>query len=479
MPDSKVFLLLNSFNSGQLRKFSEFVSSPFFNKHPQLIQLAHLLIDNIRKQKNAANRSNKSINGLEALSDDAQQLSYLNAKLLLLVYEFLAYEAYDKNKLRKHSYCLWQLRSYSLDTHEKGQIKKYQLERSKNNYASTESYYEDYFFYKTLDKLHLDKNVRMYDENLQKQNDALDIFYLCEKLKIICDMLNRNIVIKANYIPTFIQPIEKIIQSTDFSGQKLPLLQVYYQIYTMLRFDDDNAYQQLINLSQAYVALFLPEELLLMMDYAENYCIRKINNGATSFYEEFLSIIKFKLAHHLLFKDGFIPESDYKNIVTVGVRTKDYTWTAEFMHQYQKNLRPEIRENAFKYNMAVLYFAQKKYEDALQLLMEISFRDISYGVGAKTIQMQIYFALKEYEALINLIDTFRLYVGRHKTQSDYRKKANLNMLRIVKKIVKLKEKSTFLGKHKYHNQLEDIKHLCKTLSPVSNSGWIQDILDNC
>ena len=149
------------------------------------------------------------------------------------------------------------------------------------------------------------------------------------------------------------------------------------------------------------------------------------------------------------------------------------------MNQYQKNLRPEIRENAFKYNMAVLYFAQKKYEDALQLLMEISFRDISYGVGAKTIQMQIYFALKEYEALINLIDTFRLYVGRHKTQSDYRKKANLNMLRIVKKIVKLKEKSTFLGKHKYHNQLEDIKHLYKALSPVSNSGWIQDILDNC
>ena len=137
MPDSKVFLLLNSFNSGQLRKFSEFVSSPFFNKHPQLIQLAHLLIDNIRKQKNAANRSNKSINGLEALSDDAQQLSYLNAKLLLLVYEFLAYEAYDKNKLRKHSYCLWQLRSYSLDTHEKGQIKKYQLERRKNNYVRT------------------------------------------------------------------------------------------------------------------------------------------------------------------------------------------------------------------------------------------------------------------------------------------------------------------------------------------------------
>jgi hypothetical protein len=72
-----------------------------------------------------------------------------------------------------------------------------------------------------------------------------------------------------------------------------------------------------------------------------------------------------------------------------------------------------------------------------------------------------------------------LYVGRHKTQSDYRKQANLNMLRIVKKIVKLKEKSTFLAKTKYTIQKENIKQLFESISPVSNAGWIQEILDDC
>ncbi len=100
-------------------------------------------------------------------------------------------------------------------------------------------------------------------------------------------------------------------------------------------------------------------------------------------------------------------------------------------------------------------------------------------MGAKTIQMQIYYALQEYEALTNLVDTFRLYVGRPKTQSDYRKQANLNMLRIVKKIVKLKEKSTFLAKTKYTIQKENIKQLFESISPVSNAGWIQEILDDC
>ena len=84
--------------------------------------------------------------------------------------------------------------------------------------------------------------------------------------------------------------------------------------------------------------------------------------------------------------------------------------------------------------------------------MTISFTDISYGVGAKTIQLQSYYELQELEALINLIDTFRLYVLRHKTQSDYRKKANLNMLKIVKKVAKLKEKSTFLSKNQFEKE---------------------------
>ncbi|MDC0231132.1 hypothetical protein OAK19_04135 [Aureispira] len=76
-----------------------------------------------------------------------------------------------------------------------------------------------------------------------------------------------------------------------------------------------------------------------------------------------------------------------------------------------------------------------------------------------------------------MIDTFRLYVMRHKTQSDYRKKANLNMLRIVKKVAKLREKSTFISQNQYNKELVKLKTAFSGTTPLSNSDWINEVID--
>ena len=97
-------------------------------------------------------------------------------------------------------------------------------------------------------------------------------------------------------------------------------------------------------------------------------------------------------------------------------------------------------------------------------------------IKAKNIQLQSYYELEEFEALLSLLDTFRLYVRRHKTQSDYRKKANLNMLKIVKKVVKLKEKSMMITTKQLEKEKEVLVKLYETTSPLSNADWIQRII---
>lgn len=477
MENSKIFSLIKRLDKAQLRKFQDYVQSPFFNKHAQISSLADTLINAARKGSDRIDTAQLYQKLYNSTQIDNKQLHYLSTRLQNLLNDFLAYETYDKLTLRKYNYSIQQLHQLNAEAAEKSLTKKYRSERLKYPEITAERIYEDYLLHKTLDKIYLDKNIRIYDDNLQRQNDALDQYYLIEKLKIICDMLNRNVVIQAVYLPTYAQEIEQLLEQMDFSSGNQPIVQIYYNIYKMLRYEQVEAYQQLIQLSQQYAQRLMPDDLLLMMDYAENYCIRQINSGQSGFYSEFLNIYKFKLKHGLLFIDGFIPESDYKNIVTAGVRTKEYKWTSEFIHSNKSKLRSDVKENAYKYNLAVLYFAQKQYQKALQLLMEISLRDIAYGVGAKTIQLQTYYALQEYEAMRNLIDTFRLYVGRHKTQSDYRKKANLNMLRIVKKIINLKEKSTYIPKHKYNMSKQSITQLFEQLSPVSNAGWVKEIMN--
>ena len=49
MENSKIFSLIKCLNKAQLRKFQEYVQSPFFNKHVQISILADTLITAARK----------------------------------------------------------------------------------------------------------------------------------------------------------------------------------------------------------------------------------------------------------------------------------------------------------------------------------------------------------------------------------------------------------------------------------------------
>ncbi|BDS15505.1 hypothetical protein [Aureispira anguillae] len=478
MNRSKLITVLSQLSTRNLANFKEYVHSPFFNKHKATTTLLDCLLEyGVDFQETGIDKRKIFSVVFPKLAFNEVKFNYVVSKLLELLSNFLAYQEYEQNEFRKKYYALKAVHQLGVPKQAASHIRQHRLLQEHYPFQTANLYYEKYLYYEMLNQIHLDKNQRLYDENLQLQNDQLDAFYFAQKLKMACDMLSRNIVIQANYKVSYIEQLLVEVKQGSFELEKHPIVHIYYQILQTLRDSKDADYQALKVLVERYATFFLPEELLLIYDYAENFCIRKINNGATRYYNEFLNIYKQKLAKKLLFEEGYLSESDYKNIVTAGVRTKDYAWTEQFIHTNKRKLRSEVQENAFNYNLAVFYYATKQYTKALQLLMTISVTDISYGVGAKTVQLQSYYELQEFEPLINLIDTFRLYVMRHKTQSDYRKKATLNMLRIVKKAAKLKEKSTFLSQNKLDKEYTKLKDLYTQTTPLSNADWIKEIIE--
>lgn len=479
MKQSKIVQILSKLSTRQRTRFKEYVQSPFFNKHDEcrlLLEYVLVYAPDFQSDKLEKEQVFKTLCPKEKY--DEVKMNYLNSKLLDLLSDFLAYQKYEQNEFRKKYDALKAVHELQIPKQEASYIRQWELLEAHYPYKNSEVYYEKYLYHEALNQIHLDKKQRLYDEHLQGQNDQLDFFYWAQKLKISCDMTSRNFVIQADYQATYIEDLLQILERSNIDWQKHPIIHIYYQILKTLKTSQDIDYQVLKELIGDYSALFLPEELLVIYDYAENFCIRKINNGFTAYYHEFLAIYKQKLSKKLLFKDGYLPESDYKNIVTAGVRTKDFEWTEKFIHENKKQLKPDIQENAFNYNLAVFYYATKQYKKALQLLATIEITDIAYGVGAKTIQLQTYYELQEFEALLNLIDTFRLYVMRHKTQSDYRKIANLNMLKIVKKVVKLKEKVGFLSVNQLNVEKQKLEEIYNKTSPLSNADWIRAIINN-
>lgn len=473
MSKNKLIESLKILSVYELRQFKDYVFSPFFNKNERIQSLLELILVDapLFESKNIG----QAILIKELSLESTQQFYTLNSKLLELLYDFLTYLQLQETPIRTKVHSIRALRHQGEPKSLATVIRQHQILQSHYPYKDAKIHFEKHLFYHQLDQLFLENPRRAYDENLQLKSDHLDIYYLMTKLKIACDMASRNIVIQANYTCGLLAEIEQIIQQQPIFLNQHAGIDIYYQILKMLKKGLAQDYQALKTLLEQHIMDFPKEEMLQMYDYAQNYCIRQINTGNSIYYKEFMNLYKTQLQHNILFRNNYLEEWDYKNISTAGIRIQDYAWTERFIHQMKHRLKPQLQENAFAYNLAALYYATQRYKEALQLLQTIEFTDTSYHLGAKIIQLKSYYELDEFDAFLSLIQSFRIYVQRNKQLSEYRRKANLNMLKLAKKIAKLQEQKSFISANKKQQDSLKIEELFKNLSPLANADWLQRI----
>lgn len=221
--------------------------------------------------------------------------------------------------------------------------------------------------------------------------------------------------------------------------------------------------------------LFPKLERWNLYKYAINFCIKKINSGKSNYHKELLDLYKVLLENKIIFPNGYLSQWTFKNIITVSAHLEAFDWTETFIQQYESYLIPEEKFNAITYNRATLYNAQKNYPAALQTLHNVEFTDSSYHLGAKIIQLKSYYELEETEALYSLIEAFRKYLLRNKDISDYRKKANNNMLKIAKGIYQLKVHGATMTTSAFNQKRRNIEAKLRMLNPIANKDWLEEI----
>ena len=137
---------------------------------------------------------------------------------------------------------------------------------------------------------------------------------------------------------------------------------------------------------------------------------------------------------------------------------------------------PEIRENAFTYNLAAYHYAKGDYASALIQLHNVDFTDPSYHLGAKIIQLKSYYELDETEALYSLVEAFQKYLSRNRQISDYRKRANKNLIKLTKKIYKFRMEQSTLRISNLKTKLKQLHQLIEETEPLANKSWLKEVL---
>ena len=264
--------------------------------------------------------------------------------------------------------------------------------------------------------------------------------------------------------------------------QKYHLLQneysvrLYYTIYLSLTQPENPAhYHDLKEMLAHELDCFPKMEATDLFSFANNYCIQKINSGNTYFQKELFDLYKRGLEAQLLFQNGVLSEWNYKNIATLGASLKEFLWTEDFLHAYKVYVPASKRENAFMYNLANLYYHKGLYDETLETLRTVQFTDIKYHLNTYFLVLRTHYAKQDTEALLSLVETFRIYVIRNQKMTTSEKRSYTNFLRFAKKLAMLKHQPV-LGIKGKEAALKSLALKIQDAEPIINKQWL---LEEC
>lgn len=441
MEDNKLYIVLKQFDKIEQNRLRKYIRSPYFNVNETLIILFDILTEHINKNGKEKILTKeviwKKLYKKESFND--VRFRKLGSDLLKLIEDFLAQEIYEKNKLLRSSFVLEAVAKKKIEKLYSGSMRSAQLITEQQYLKPADYYYYQYLIEKNFYEISDVEMKRSEKSNIEKVINYLDEFYLAEKLKWYIALLTRKILISHDYRLLFIEEIIEHIKKHGYHHN--PAILINYQILlSKTEPDNEDHYYRLVELLSLYRHQFPYEEQYSLYNSALNFCIQKLNHGVLKFVKEYHELFKYMLDTDIAFHvsgNNELSPWDFKNAILLALRLGEYQWTEKFIQTYQNRLPIEFRDNAVSFNLALVYFYQKKFDKVKEQLREVEYEDIAYNLDSKSMLLAVYYEQDEDEALLSLMDSFKTFLYRHKDIPEQRRALYLNLMKYIKKMLKI------------------------------------------
>lgn len=434
---NKLIQILQSLNKYELIRCKKFLQSPFFNENNELL----LLFELITEKKNKLDFDETNLWNKIYPYTNYNDLKYrrLCSDLSKLIEEFLIQKEFEQHQFEQKIFLLNAINHRNLNSFINTTLTSIESIKQKNQFKNADYYYKEY----ALEKSNYDRFefLRTQQTNLNNVLQNLDYFYFIEKLRSYCALLNRIKVISIEYEIQFIDELLNYVKN-NLKG-KVAAIDIYFTIALLFQnLDEEQHYFELKNLLNLHINLFPADEKRTLFGYAQNYCIGCINKGKTNYLSELFDLYKQVLAKEIIFEAGKkLSPWDYKNIVVIGLRMKEFAWVKNFIEEHKNYLPENFKQNAYTYNMAKYYFYIKKYTKVVELLQEVEYEDLFYSLDSKVMLLKVYYELNEFNTLNSLIDSFKQLLHRKKEITPNHKANYLNLIKYTQKMASLPGKN--------------------------------------
>ncbi|MEL6589913.1 MAG: hypothetical protein AAFQ68_07535 [Bacteroidota bacterium] len=448
--------------------FLDFVASPYFNRQPRLLEATRYLLEN--SEDTWTHESLHEVLYRSAKPYRKQAVYDALSQLQTLLERFLSLQQFEQNSAIQQEQLLEALTNLQAEDGFWRQWRKQKQYWERFPHQDLQYLEGQYGLHRNAAVFAATRQRRDQDEHLGNTILYLELSYWVRRLKLACEVLNRRHILSQ-------EPVSESEDSLTVptSHLELPAVHAYWLIYEALRAgDDEMAYLRWTDWLDKNSTLFAASEVIDMYNYAQNYCVRKINQGQIHFLERLFTLYaQLEEKELLLDQFGMMDHRKLKNMVTVGIRLNAFEWADEFLHRYRDKLIPDYREDAFGFNLASLRYAQKRHSEALTLLQQVEFRDVFYWLSAKTLLIRIYYETAEDLALSFQLENLRLYLHRNRLVSSFQRKVHHNLLRFTRKLLRLREQRDFVEEAVFAERLASLEQQLERTTDVANLSWLK------
>jgi len=197
-----------------------------------------------------------------------------------------------------------------------------------------------------------------------------------------------------------------------------------------------------------------------------NFYTKKVNEtGKTKYLETLYQLHQWAMEKKIVFVDGYLAKGSFKNFVTLGLKLHKYDEIESYINKYIKHLSIQEQIDALDYNLGQLYFAKKKFPQALKKFNK-QFKDASYELATRLYALQSLYEMGDRKELGKPIQNFKRYLKRQKNLRPTTRKALINHLTLFAKLIKANTWDDY----------EDLEHEIEATQPINNPAWL---LEKC
>ncbi len=443
MIKSSLIEAFKTFSTKEMKEFTEFVASPYFNKNINVIKLFEYIKKNYPDFEETKLEKEKVFAKLfpgKPFKDSTLRL--LMFYLYELVERFLAYNRFSSDNFKSKEMLLKELFDRKLFKDYERIIDSANKEldgfivRDQNYFENRYLFAEHKLSY--LAEIYMGKYEKyLTRENIQLFSDNITNFYLISVLKYYTITLNTMYLYNVKIDTAVFENVLKYFNIEHFSSY--PLIVIYYRIILLFVEPDntDNFYKlkELVIKHEDEIGPAIGDMYINL----ENYCVRMLRIGKQNFLKESLDIYILELNKRTYINHGYMPNPFFSSIVVTASKLKKFEWLYKFIEDYKNELHESSREAYYYYGKAYAKNEEGQFESALEYLAKSKPEEVYLKMDLRILQSRIYYGLVWTLPLQSLLDTFKKTVQNNKFMTDMRKEQYLKFV-------------------KYTNQLNNIRY---------------------